>query len=246
MTQEENRGEAAVSEVIGFIYIFGIVILSMSLIYILGYPALQSSMDASIFESSEQSFIVLQSDMKMVAFDQVPVKNLKIQLQGATLSVTHNSNITIEYSNGASNETLINASGEIEFQKNDRALTYENGGVWKRYPDGRIMVSSPRMYASANEPNITTVGVVSIKGTSSTGGRGIAVLNMRYNASAIELPPSPVNLTLRINSTYAPEWISYLESIGFTITNSTDTSLIALRNNTMVIVGIHLIDVDIY
>ena len=89
------NNEEAVSEVIGFIYIFGIVILSMSIIFVMGYPMLQSSMDQSIFESTTQSFIVLQSNIKMVGFDQVPVKTMKIQLNGATLSVVRNSNITI-------------------------------------------------------------------------------------------------------------------------------------------------------
>jgi hypothetical protein len=245
MTQEDNRKEAAVAETIGFIYIFAIVILSMSLIYVMGYPMLQSSMDESIFESTEQSFIVLQSDMKMVAFDQVPVKSLQIQLQGATLSVTENSNITIEYLDG----TLQNfpyVTGEIEYQKNDKFLTYENGGVWKRYPDGSIIVSSPRIYTSTmNGTNITTIGVVSIQGASLVSGKGIVTFSMKYNGSIINKTSSPVNLTLRINSTYASEWKSYLESRGFTTTNSTDSSLTAWRNDTMLVVGRHLVDVDI-
>jgi hypothetical protein len=177
--------EEAVSEVIGFIYIFGIVILSMSIIFVMGYPMLQSSMDESIFESSEQSFIVLQSNMKMVGFDQVPVKSMKIQLNGATMSVSHNSNFTIyvdEVGDGDGVDgTLYNASssGEIEYQKNDKFMTFENGGVWKRYPDGNLMVSTPRIFIDKMaEINYTTIGIVSIKGDSSTGGSGIAVLNL--------------------------------------------------------------------
>lgn len=244
MTQEENsRKDAAVAETIGFIYIFAVVIISMSLIYVMGYPMLQSSMDESIFESTEQSFIVLQSDMKMVAFDQVPVKSLQIQLQGATISVTEKSNITIEYP--GYNVTYV--TGEIEYNKNDRFLTYENGGVWKRYPDGKIIVSNPRIYTSTmNGTNITTISVVSIQGASFVSGQGIVTFGMRQNES---VPPiiktfSSGNLTLRINSTYAKEWRSYLNSTGFT-TDGTDSSLVAWRNTTMLVVGQHNVDVDI-
>ena len=63
-THKLYHNEEAVSEVIGFIFIFGIVILSMSTIYVLGFPALQKSMDDTVFESTEQNFIVLQSYMK--------------------------------------------------------------------------------------------------------------------------------------------------------------------------------------
>ncbi|MCZ7355709.1 MAG: hypothetical protein O8C66_02980 [Candidatus Methanoperedens sp.] len=242
MIQEDDKKEAAVVETIGFVYIFAIVILSMSLIYVAGYPMLQSSMDSSIFESTEQSFILLQSDIKMVAFDHIPVKNLQIQLQGAALLATENSNITIEYAD----ETLHLVSGEIEYQRNDKFLTYENGGVWKRYPDGSVIVSSPRIYTSSmNGTNITTIGVVLIQGDSVVSGNGIVTLNLRYNESIINKTSSLVNVTLKINSTYASEWRSYLENIGFTTTNSTDSSLIASRNNTMLVVGRHLVDVDI-
>jgi len=239
MTQEDNRNEEAAAETIGFLYIFAIVMLSMSIIYVMGYPMLQSSMDESIFESTEQSFIVLQSDMKMVAFDQVPVKSLRIQLQSSSLSVTNNSNITIDYENGPQ----IFGSGEIEFQKNDNVLTYENGAVFKQYPTGSIMVSNPRIYTDTIN-NITTIGIVSVNGNGSVGGAGIATLNIGHGTSISPLIKNNVNVTLRINSTYASEWETYLQSIGFNTTLN-GSSLVALRNNTMLVVGNHIVDVDI-
>ena len=63
-------------------------------------------------------------------------------------------------------------SGEIEYQKNDKSMTFENGGVWKRYPDGSLMVSTPRIFIDKiQEINYTTIGIVSVKGDSSTGGQ---------------------------------------------------------------------------
>jgi hypothetical protein len=242
-THKLYHNEEAVSEVIGFIFIFGIVILSMSTIYVLGFPALQKSMDDTVFESTEQNFIVLQSYMKMVGFDQVPMQSLKIRLQGATLSVTQKSNLTIVYDD-VSPETYV--TGEIEFNKNDNYLTYENGGVWKRYPDGSLMVSKPRIYTGKiNGSNITTIGVVLANGTSFQGGNGISILKMEHNDSSIINPPNLVNVTLIINSTYASDWRKFLESIEFTTTNYTDSSLTVIRNNTMLVVGKHQVDVDI-
>jgi hypothetical protein len=241
-THKLYHNEEAVSEVIGFIFIFGIVILSMSTIYVLGFPALQKSMDDTVFESTEQNFIVLQSYMKMVGFDQVPMQSLKIRLQGATLSVTQKSNLTIEYDD----KTLTYVTGEIEYTKNDNYLTYENGGVWKRYPEGSLMVSTPRIYTGKiNGINITTIGVVLAQGESFQSGSGISILKMEHNNSIIINPPNLVNVTLIINSTYASDWRKFLESIEFTTTNYTDSSLTVMRNNTMLVVGKHQVDVDI-
>ena len=239
------NNEEAVSEVIGFIYIFGIVILSMSIIFVFGYPMLQSSMDQSIFESTTQSFIVLQSDMKMVGFDQVPVKTMKMQLNGATLSVTRNSNITIDI-NGIPQSDVSGEIGDIEYLKNDKSITFENGGVWKKYPDGTIMVSNPRIYMGNDKnTNYTTIGIISVNGESSTGGEGIAILNMKYNNSSLYESDNPVNVSISINSSYKSDWEKYLESIGFSAAISTDSSLTAWRNNTMLIVGKHVVDVSI-
>lgn len=239
------NNEEAVSEVIGFIYIFGIVILSMSLIFVMGYPVLQSSMDQSIFESTTQSFIVLQSNIKMVGFDQVPVKTMKMQLNGATLSVIRNSNITI------SNESGVLYKGEaggIEYQKNDKSLIFENGGVWKKYPEGTITVSNPRIYTGTDKTtgiNYTTIGIVSVNGESSTGGQGIALINMAYNDSSLIQNVYPVNVTLIINSTFAADWGKYLNNIGFDTIILSDSSFTASRNNTMLTIGNHSVDVSI-
>ncbi len=236
------QNDKAVTEVIGFIYIFAIVILAMSLIFVMGYPALQSSMDETIFESTEQSFIILQTDMKMVAFDQVPVKSLAVQLQSSTISVTNNSNITIEINDGTD---TIYGSGGIEFQKNDKVLTYEDGAVFKEYPSGTIMVSNPRIYTDRiNGNNITTIGIVSVNGTSSIGGASIATVIMKWDNSSVNTGTN-VNVSLTINSIYAPEWESYLNSTQHFTTNRTGSNLVAWRNNTMLIVGNHAVDVEI-
>ncbi len=240
MNHQEDRCDAAVAETIGFIYIFAIVILSISVIYVMGYPALQSSIDESVFASTEQSFIVIQSYVKIVGFDQVPVKSLKIQLQGATLSITQNSNMTIYYDS----VPVFNVSGEIEYQKNDMMLTYENGGVWERYASGSIMVSKPPIFVSS-DGNFTTIGAVSVQGTSSTGGKGIALLSLAYNDSSVNKSLNRVNVTLNINSSYAPEWGDFLSSMGFDIIESQESSLIAMRNNTWAIAGKHLLNADI-
>ncbi len=112
--------------------------------------------------------------------------------------------------------------------------------------DGGIKVSNPRIYTSImNGTNFTTIGLVCIQGTSSFGGKGIATINMKYNTSIINRTRNPVNVSLKINSTYAPQWQSYLESIGFTTTHSNNTSITVCNNNTVLAVGRHMVDVEI-
>ncbi|MCK5109574.1 MAG: hypothetical protein KAR25_07775, partial [Methanosarcinales archaeon] len=61
------RSDSAVSEVLGYTLVFGIVILSIGLIYTAGIPALQSTKDATQFKSVEQGFMIMNTDLLKVA-----------------------------------------------------------------------------------------------------------------------------------------------------------------------------------
>jgi hypothetical protein len=245
MTQE-NRNDAAVSETVGFILMFAIVILSMSMIYILGYPILQEHIESSVFENAQQSFIVLQSDMKRVAFEQVPVKTMKIKLHSSTISIDNRSSMLISYNDGTSHSYNY-PTGEIEFTKDDKVLTYENGGLWmKQPPSGAIMVSKPPIYTGIiNNENMTTIGVVNVHGRRSMGGNGIASITMQHNTSGLTKPSVPVNVTVTINSVYSTQWARYLYENGFDIISSNSSSVSARRLQTWLIIGSHDVDVSI-
>lgn len=242
MTQE-NRKDSAVSETVGYILMFSIVILSMSFIYTMGYPVLQKNIGSSVFENAEQSFIVLQSHMKRVAFDQAPVKVMKIKLHSSTISISNGSSIVISYDNNS----LSYDTGKIEFSKDEKLLAYENGGVWKQNsPSEVLMVSQPPVYTGrVNNINTTTIGIISIKGHRSMAGSGIASITMKHNNSSLITSDTPVNVTVQINSIYASQWTKYLEENGFDIINSNSSAVSARRVNTMLFIGNHVIDVSI-
>jgi hypothetical protein len=243
MTQEDRRN-AAVSETVGYILLFAIVTLSMGVIYAIGYPALQSNMDSTIFESAEQNFVVLQSNMKRVAYDQTPVKILKVKLQSASMSVKNESSITVSYDS----ENIYCPGGTIEFARDDKAINYEMGAVMKSYPPrGMVMVSKPQIYIEEiNSVDVTTIGIVSVTGSETQSGKGIVSIVMKHQDSSINRSSGLTNVTLTINSKYAPKWEQYLEETGFTIANSTNPQIvIAQKNNTLLTVSKHIVDVDI-
>ncbi len=242
MTQQD-RNNAAVSETLGYILLFAIVTLSMGVIYAIGYPALQSNIDANVFESTEQNFIVLQSNMDRVAFDQTPVKVLQMKLQESTLSASNSSSITISYD---SNTTYYTA-GEIEYLRKDNTITYEMGGVFKHYPpDSSVMVSKPSIYTGTiNNVNSTTIGIVSVSGNESVSGNGIATITMKNNESQMSASSGTSDLTVNLSSRYAPEWEKFLDENGFEIINSNSSVVSAVRKDTFLILSRHVVDVDI-
>ena len=242
MTREDRRN-AAVSETLGYILLFGIVTLSMGVIYAIGYPALQTNMDANVFESAEQNFIVLQSNMERVAFDQTPVKVLKLKLQSSSIGVTNESSISVTSDGSSWNYS----TGEIVFSKDGKTISYEMGGVFKKYPrEATVMVSEPPIYVTSFEnTSVTNIGIVSVNGDSQLSGKGIATINLRHNSSGMYMSPTKTNVSVDIYTNHPFKWEEYLEEMGFNVT-STSPSVSAHINNTMLIMSNHSVDVDIY
>jgi len=246
MTQEDNdRGDKAVSETVGFILLFGVVVIGMSFIYVTGYPILQSNMDSSIFQGAEQSFIVIQTDMKMVSFDQTPVKNMKLKLHSAGMWIdgTPTMNITYDGPNGKSTHYPI---GKIEYIKGERSLAYENGAVMAQYDTGsKIMVSDPRIYSTMiGSDDITTIGLVQVNGNGGSSGSSVITLKMEHNDTVLTRTDVPVNVTMVMNSDYAYVWRDHFEDIGFTTdsANTNATYLKAYKNDTFLIIGHNIVD----
>ena len=243
MTQEDNdRGDKAVSETVGFILLFGVVVIGMSFIYVSGYPILQSNMDSSIFQGAEQSFIVIQSDMKMVSFDQTPVKNMKLKLHSAGMWINNTPSMEISY-NGTSTHYPM---GKIEYIKDKRSLAYENGAVMVQYDTGsKIMLSDPRIYSTViGGDDITTIGIVQVNGNSGSSGNAVITLKMEHNDTVLTRTDVPVDVTLVMNSDYAYVWRDHLEDIGFTTdsANTNATYLKTYKNDTFLIIGHNIVD----
>ncbi len=241
--QDNDRQDKAVSETIGFILMFGIVIISMSFIYMMGYPLLQSNMDTSVFESAEQSFIVIRSDMKMVAFEQVPIKVMKMKMHSSMLFFENSSSIVIRYDGN----TLNYSTGSIRYIKDNDELIYENTAIMKSYSQGGdLMVSKPSIYStSIDNINVTTLGVVQTRGEGSASGSAIVDLRMQHNSSSLIRTDGTTDVNVTINSDYAALWSDQLQQAGFTTSSLTDNSVTAYRNDTMLIIGHHLVDVEL-
>ncbi|ABE52397.1 DUF7289 family protein [Methanococcoides burtonii] len=245
MTQEDNdRGDKAVSETVGFILLFGVVVIGMSFIYVTGYPILQSNMDSSIFQGAEQSFIVMQSDMKMVSFDQTPVKNMNLKLHSAGMWIDSTPFMDITY-NGTSTHYPI---GKIEYMKGERSLAYENGAVMAQYDTGsKIMLSDPRIYSTIiGGDDITTIGIVQVNGNGGSSGSSVITLKMEHNDTVLTRTDIPVNVSLKMNSDYAYVWRDYFEDIGFaTSPVINETYFEAYKNDTFLIIGHNIVDTRI-
>ncbi len=212
------QSDSAVSEVVGYTLVFGIVVLAIGLIYVTGIPALQSTKDATQFKSIEQGFMILNTDLSKVALDQSPVRTTKLGTAegGMLASDPAACNISLkifESGNEQFNDTI--ELGRIEFVSGVGSISCENGAVITRYGSGSFMTIKPRMFKSNQDPIMFSLIKVNDSSRSASGGISqITISNPRFNESLFNTPEVYENgeMEIKVDSEYADSWARFLSS----------------------------------
>jgi hypothetical protein len=221
-------GEEAVSEAIGFILIFSLVIIGIGLVTMYGYPVLlkqQASADERIME---KNMIVLQNDLKGLCYKTVPYKETSLKVGGGTLNVINQSlardNFRIEVNNAIIEDPHIPFKpGELKYETLDQNLvtTIENGAViYRQYgATGSTMLAEPRWFIDYDPITDMTTIVIYLIGIDSTemmGETGVSTVQMALNQTTFlerQLNTNDivtVKYTPDPNNDYSVAWSNYL------------------------------------
>ena len=151
-----RENEGGVSEAIGYIIIFGLVMTGIGLVTLYGYPVLMQQESSANIRNMEQTMIVLQNDMKSLTYKLVPYKETTLRVSGGTLTLFPkdftNQKFTIYKTAALPGNEIVGAfqPGELRFeaQKENAVITLENGAVIKREigSTGSFMLAQPRWY----------------------------------------------------------------------------------------------------
>ncbi|CAG1006461.1 MAG: hypothetical protein OIN86_08640 [Candidatus Methanoperedens sp.] len=205
--------EDAVSEVVDFVTILGLLVLSIGLIGVAGYPIVKNAQEANHIENTKQSFIVLANNVNKVVMGQAPSQNVELKMYGGSLSVTGSSTINITAINSTNeNITLVDRQmRSIESVVGETIVAYEGTGVWVRYPNGNtILVSKPLI---SNQSNMLVIPIVAIGGTSSVGGSGMSRVTAK-GIPKVSVYKNVSNIIVTINSTYSKGWENYFTNVN--------------------------------
>jgi hypothetical protein len=224
------RAEPGVSETIGFIIIFGIVMTGIAIVTLYGYPALLQEQQNANVKNMEKNMLVLQSDVRSLTFKSVPYQETSIQVSGGTLLVKPPSSLSyFQISNQSSDLTPPISIGQILYESSDNTATIalENGAIHIRYwnTPGSAMLSTPQWFYDTSDPNNKTyvIQLITLNGSSYLAQTGIGRIQL-----ALDTTPGhePSQITHDISSgenitiTYAPDpdwnyrvaWKNYFNS----------------------------------
>ncbi len=231
-----GNNEEAVSEAIGFIIIFGLVLTGIALITLYGYPMLMQQQSNADVRNMEQTMVVLQNDIKSLCYKNVPYKETSMQVSGGSLAVVNTSetdqrfNITWKESPGGAETTRSFSPGMLLYDSDnqDAAIALENGAVIRAQAGGSSMLAEPRWYFD-DASDTLVINLIALNATGTMARSGMGGVRLKLNGTDT---PMNENTAGDVTVTYAPSasnnfskaWENYLTgSLGMTKSGNTYT-----------------------
>lgn len=218
------NSDEAVSEVIGYSLILGIVIIAVGILVVIAFPIQSEIQNTAFIESQIQSLTMLDSRISSVALGSTPSQLTRINLNGGIMNVRNDTDnyLKVMVANETGyNITIFNGSlGLIEYKLGDNRLIFENGGMFRIYPNGEsVMLSPPEFYFNGET---LTFPVIRIANSGSLGGKGtVSVIassgvepNIIYPNLSSSLFYNPIygkQIKIRIKSDNYKAWARYIE-----------------------------------
>ena len=142
-----------VSESIGYLIIFGLILTGIGLITLYGYPLLMQQESSANLRNMEQTMIVLQNDVKSLTYKLANYKETSLRVSGGTLFFDDNVSTLQKFriwSPDGSVPTTDFFPGELRYfsPTDNTVITLENGAVIMKPlgTQGAVMLAEPRWY----------------------------------------------------------------------------------------------------
>jgi hypothetical protein len=231
-----KRNNTGVSETIGFILILGIVISGIGVVTLYGYPALLQQQENANIKNMEKNMIVLQNDVKLLAYKTVPYRETSMQITGGYLQVIPpnptdptlpgQSNFIITAWNGSNSlpyGTYYTGLLQFNSTSTNEIIALQNGAVvtngFSDIGSGSTMLSEPRWYLDTDLSGKRTL-VIQIININSNGvvstSNGIGTVQMSITSEdPIEVLPGWTKVVIEYYDNgegYERAWWNYFNN----------------------------------
>lgn len=131
-TESLRSDGRAVSDLVGFVLAFAVIITSVGLVSTFGFNALQDAREAELAKNSERSFVLLGQNFGELENGQAVKRTSEMELRSGSLGIRNTTEITLEIQRPSDDnyETTV-APRSLQFRIGGEAIAYENGGTFR-------------------------------------------------------------------------------------------------------------------
>lgn len=211
----------AVSEVVGYIFVLGIVLSAVAYAYISVANLIKDTSDRYRVEGLRESFKRIQNVFFLSTYGGSPSQSLQTELQGGYFYIDGNPHVKVTISG----ETILDESvGSIIFKYGDYTIAVENGAVFEDYYGCKKTVVDPRIFikqveveeVSGAKGNVTMAVFYIVRGDISVSGYGPVQLIFDSKVQRSYFSDSNGTMTISITSKFSERWWDYFKNrMGF-------------------------------
>lgn len=200
-----------VSDVVGFAVLFGIVVLSIALVYTFGVGALTDVQSGEAVDNAGRAFDILADNMADIHHNGAPGRSTELEFESGELTTT--GRITVSVTNDTRNLTESFAATPITYTRGEDSLRYATGAVIRRHRDSAAMVNEPPFRFSERRVVISFIETKQVGTTTSIAGGTVRVESRSRgtNVVAIANDTDGVVFTVSVTSPHHQAWRRYFK-----------------------------------
>lgn len=213
----DDRG---VSETLGYVLIFSLVVTTAATGFTLGTTELSNTQQQAKLTNVERAFDVLADNLGDVHRHEDPRRATEIRLADGTIAVGDETNVTVglydesadTFVDPANNSTTFEFH-PIRYHSDGTTISYEAGAVVRSSPKGGIMLSEPAFLTNESRVVLPFIVTEPDADTTSVGGTDTVLVVGKRGPRVVprEIDPDGSTVAVRINSSRAEVWERYFE-----------------------------------
>lgn len=224
-------GERAVSEALGFVLVFGIVVSTVAVVYVAGFDGLEAARDAEHANNAERAFDVLADNVDDVVREGAPSRATEIKLADAEVRTGDPVVVTVT----AANSTHPDRNASVEYvvdpvvydAGDGGTIVYANGAVFRQQASGSVMITEPAFVLGDRRVFVPVAQTRARAGGGVAGSTTVLVRTTRSFSETALANTTTTNVTVNITTPRATAWRRHLSTypgVSSCLGNSTKVS----------------------
>jgi hypothetical protein len=217
--------DRAISESLGFVFVFSIIVLSLGLVSTVGFSQIEEVRNDQQLENAERSFRIVAQNIEELQTGQSVARGGELDLNRGRISTISSADsrlrVSVKSTTGPTDDyqATYELSG-LEYQLEGTTVSYEGGAVFRRDRGGTAVIGSPTLVCTDERALVSLVTVDGPEGRQLGGGtvsvtveRQNATVTFPVNRSGPNSTAGRANVSIEVvNSQFKSGWNQHLES----------------------------------
>jgi hypothetical protein len=203
-----DRGQ---SELFGYLLIFSVVVLTISLVGTTGFMGLNNAQDFQRTTNAEYGFTALANNVDDVVRRGAPSRETAFALADASLSLERTTTITVTVDNGTPENRTVELYSIVYDSGSGTTISYSSGALVRQDGPNSVMFRQPN-FVLTNDTVILPIIATTPTGDESVGGTTDVAVETRSAGTDVLSEESDANVTIEVTSPHAEAWQRYLET----------------------------------